>query len=148
MLYPEIGWILGILITGELKSWKFSRTGVRRVEKSLDFDIGQEDEICECLKYLFGSFYEAEAKNESSDDAVFKSFGFSLEKKTSSIKGAGDGLFVSRGVIHKNSIAAMYPGLDFMFWLSTFKLCKQVLFLLYLSVSYGLTLKCHMILKY
>ena len=86
------------------------RTTIRRIEESIDFKVGQEDEICESIKCLFGKFDEAEKTNDSMDDILFKSFGFNLEKRESSIEGAGDGIFVSKGSIPENSIAAMYPG--------------------------------------
>ena len=62
-------------------------------------EIGQDDEICENLKCLFEGFHHAEAIHKSLDDVMFESCGFTLEKKTSSIKGAGEGIFVSRGVV-------------------------------------------------
>ena len=86
------------------------RSTIKRIEKSAEVEIGQDDEICENLKSLFESFHHAEAMHKSLNDVMFESCGFTLEKKVSSIRGAGEGIFVSRGTVKKDAVAAMYPG--------------------------------------
>ena len=104
----------------QLYNLKLFRACVRRIEKSADIKVDQEDAICESLKCLFERFHEAETRDKLPNDVLFDSFGFNLEKRASSIKGAGNGVFVSKGVIPKDAIAAMYPGSQFFIVISYF----------------------------
>jgi len=94
----------------QIFNWQHERSTIKRIKKSAEVEIGQDDEICENLKCLFEGFHHAEAIHKSLDGVMFESCGFTLEKKTSSIKGAGEGIFVSRGVVKEGAVAAMYPG--------------------------------------
>ncbi|XP_061746229.1 SET domain-containing protein 9 [Nerophis ophidion] len=46
----------------------------------------------------------------SAHDAMFRSLGFCIERKRSTLPYAGCGVFVSRGVVPKGATVAMYPG--------------------------------------
>lgn len=74
-------------------------------------ESGKEEEICANLIHLFNEFDKAERVNRKFDDVLYEINGFSLEKRQSLIKDAGDGIFVSKGTISKNAVAALYPGI-------------------------------------
>lgn len=90
------------------------RATVRRIERSEDIKDDLEAIVCDNLKDLFDKFNEVEKSSGSIDDALFESWGFNIKKKKSLIKGAGDGVFVSKGMIPRNAVAAIYPGICFI----------------------------------
>ncbi|XP_063818674.1 SET domain-containing protein 9 isoform X2 [Pseudophryne corroboree] len=44
------------------------------------------------------------------DDILLRSLGFSIDRRQSSLDGAGTGVFVSKGFVPKGAVVSMYPG--------------------------------------
>lgn len=56
--------------------------------------------------------YSSDEREECRDSraVMMKTSGFSVERKRSSLQGAGTGVFVTGGHVRKGNIVAMYPG--------------------------------------
>ncbi|KAM8961258.1 SET domain-containing protein 9 [Pelodytes ibericus] len=51
------------------------------------------------------------SENENkADEVLFTSLGFCIGRAPSSLRGAGTGVFVSKGMVHKGAVVSMYPG--------------------------------------
>ena len=70
-----------------------------------------EPEFLSNLEAFFLKLSYNESQQDSSSREIMKDMcGFNLDIRKSSIKNAGDGVFVSRGFIKQYALAAMYPG--------------------------------------
>lgn len=127
---------------GDVHKVKFSKSvefwscrTLRQVkDRSQDKSI-QDDEVFASLACLFTELFRNDLQNQgevlrllharsqiySSDEheqcrdsraVMMKTLGFSVERKRSSLQGAGTGVFVTGGHVRKGNIVAMYPGND------------------------------------
>ncbi|XP_061784819.1 SET domain-containing protein 9 [Nerophis lumbriciformis] len=94
---------------------------LRHVKKRSEDKLVPDEEVSGSLLRLFRVLYSEAVKGHfhvqvtsgkelSAHDAMFRSLGFCIERKRSTLPYAGCGVFVSRGVVPKGATVAMYPG--------------------------------------
>ncbi|XP_051944638.1 SET domain-containing protein 9 [Hippocampus zosterae] len=97
---------------------------LRHVQERREDKLVPDEEVSRNLLHFFRVLHRANRRVEFGNfhsqvisdyerrvhDAMFQSLGFCIDRKPSTLPNAGNGVFVTRGLVPKGATVAMYPG--------------------------------------